>query len=209
MLDLLGFKQTRNPAVFQVHGHNGFAQIALTQEEGNRRGFPGAGGIHHVAFRVTDDDELNAFEQLLKERGLQSSRGFVDRYYFHSLYFREPGGVLFELATDGPGMDRDELPGELGEKLSIPPFLEPKRAEIEANLKPLPPPAYSEKVNRLQSTVRVFMSVDIEGCTGIASFSQCSRPNPAHFDWPFARRMLHHDVNAAHSTRAGQGRPAA
>ena len=61
----------------------------------------------------------------------------IDRYYFRSLYFREPGGVLFEIATDGPGFAVDEPIDQLGEHLSLPPFLEPRRAEIEASLTPL------------------------------------------------------------------------
>jgi glyoxalase family protein len=61
----------------------------------------------------------------------------VDRYYFKSLYFREPGGILFEIATDGPGFDADEPMESLGERLALPPFLEPRRAQIEAGLKPL------------------------------------------------------------------------
>jgi glyoxalase family protein len=61
----------------------------------------------------------------------------IDRYYFRSIYFREPGGVLFEIATDGPGFTADEDLEHLGEKLSLPPFLEPHRKEIEANLKPI------------------------------------------------------------------------
>jgi glyoxalase family protein len=63
--------------------------------------------------------------------------GWVDRYWFRSIYFREPGGVLFEIATDGPGFAVDEDPATLGEKTVLPPFLEPYRAQIEAGLKPL------------------------------------------------------------------------
>ena len=65
--------------------------------------------------------------------------GPVDRYYFRSLYFREPNGILFEIATDGPGFTADEPLETLGERLALPPFLEPRRAEIEAGLKPLRP----------------------------------------------------------------------
>jgi glyoxalase family protein len=65
------------------------------------------------------------------------SSGEVERYYFRSLYFREPGGVLFEIATDGPGFGVDEPMETLGERLALPPFLEPRRAAIEAGLKPL------------------------------------------------------------------------
>ncbi len=72
----------------------------------------------------------------LNEIGIHNS-GEVDRFYFRSLYFREPNGILFEIATDGPGFHADEPMESLGEKLALPPFLEPRRAEIEAGLKPL------------------------------------------------------------------------
>ena len=70
-------------------------------------------------------------------RSASVNSGEIDRYYFRSLYFREPNGILFELATDGPGFATDEPMETLGEKLALPPFLEGRRAEIEANLKPL------------------------------------------------------------------------
>ena len=96
----------------------------------------GAGGVHHVAFRTPDDEGYHAWNDRLNRFGLRSS-GEVDRYYFRSLYFREPNGVLFEIATDGPGFASDEPMERLGERLALPPFLEPRRAEIEAGLKPL------------------------------------------------------------------------
>ncbi|HEX6011305.1 MAG TPA: ring-cleaving dioxygenase [Geminicoccaceae bacterium] len=96
----------------------------------------GAGGAHHVAFRTPDAERLHAWIRRLGDLGIGNS-GEVDRYYFRSLYFREPSGVLFEIATDGPGFAVDEPPESLGERLSLPPFLEPHRASIEANLKPL------------------------------------------------------------------------
>ncbi len=96
---------------------------------------PGAGGVHHVAFRIRDED-VHAWDEHLKNLGLATS-GEVERYYFRSIYYREPNGVLLELATDGPGFTADEPLGSLGEKLSLPPFLEGRRADIEANLKPL------------------------------------------------------------------------
>lgn len=97
---------------------------------------PGAGGVHHVAFRVPDAD-YEAWADRLRSLRLPSS-GPVDRFYFRSLYFREPGGILFEIATDGPGFASDtETVETLGQSLALPPFLEPRRAEIEARLKPL------------------------------------------------------------------------
>ncbi len=97
---------------------------------------PGAGGVHHVAFRTPDEETYAAWIAHLKARRVPSS-GPVDRFYFRSLYFREPNGILFEIATDGPGFASDEPVETLGEKLSLPPFLEARRAAIEANLKPL------------------------------------------------------------------------
>ncbi|MDX1610305.1 MAG: ring-cleaving dioxygenase [Halofilum sp. (in: g-proteobacteria)] len=96
---------------------------------------PGAGGVHHVAFRIADDDYEQWARQLAPLPLPQS--GPVDRFYFRSLYFREPNGILFELATESPGFTADEPLESLGEKLSLPPFLEPRRATIEARLKPL------------------------------------------------------------------------
>lgn len=96
---------------------------------------PGAGGVHHVAFRVPDD-AYDAWAARLGRVGVPNS-GPVDRYWFRSLYFREPNGVLFELASDGPGFAVDEDPAHLGESVVLPPFLEPQRERIVANLKPL------------------------------------------------------------------------
>ena len=96
---------------------------------------PGAGSVHHVAFRIPDAD-YKAWAERLETVRLPSS-GPVDRFYFRSLYFREPGGILFEIATDGPGFAADEPTESLGERLALPPFLESRRREIEAGLKPL------------------------------------------------------------------------
>jgi glyoxalase family protein len=95
----------------------------------------GAGAVHHVAFRTPDAD-YEAWADRLNQVRLPSS-GPVDRFYFRSLYFREPNGILFEIATDGPGFATDESLDALGEKLSLPPFLEGRRKQIEANLKSL------------------------------------------------------------------------
>ncbi|MBV8849993.1 MAG: ring-cleaving dioxygenase [Methylobacteriaceae bacterium] len=96
----------------------------------------GAGAVHHVAFRTPDETSYRAWNARLQELRIPSS-GPVDRFYFKSLYFREPNGILFEIATDGPGFATDEPLESLGEKLSLPPFLESRRAQIEAGLKPL------------------------------------------------------------------------
>jgi glyoxalase family protein len=96
----------------------------------------GAGGVHHVAFRTPTIEEYHAWRARLDELQIPNS-GEVDRYYFHSLYFREPNGVLFEIATDGPGFAVDENPATLGEHVALPPFLEPRREEILAGLEPI------------------------------------------------------------------------
>ena len=96
----------------------------------------GAGGVHHVAFRTPDKEQFDAWVARTAEFGVRTS-GEVERFYFRSLYFREPNGILFEIATDGPGFTADEPLESLGERLSLPPFLEGQRAEIEAGLKPL------------------------------------------------------------------------
>lgn len=84
----------------------------------------GAGGVHHVAFRTPDEDAYRAWIDRMKSFRIPNS-GPVDRFWFRSLYFREPNGVLFEIATDGPGFAVDENPDTLGEKVVLPPFLEP------------------------------------------------------------------------------------
>lgn len=95
----------------------------------------GAGGVHHVAFRTPDAD-YDAWADRLNELHVPNS-GPVDRFWFRSLYLREPNGVLFEIATDGPGFGVDENEATLGEKVVLPPFLESHRAQIVANLKPI------------------------------------------------------------------------
>lgn len=111
------------------------AELHVAVEPDLPKAQSGAGGVHHVAFRIPDD-AYQAWTERLATARLPSS-GPVDRFYFRSLYFREPNGILFELATDGPGFAVDEPPERLGESLSLPPFLEPQRAAIEAKLEPL------------------------------------------------------------------------
>ena len=95
----------------------------------------GAGGVHHVAFR-SEDADYDAWAERLNAAGVPNS-GKVDRYWFRSLYFREPNGILFEIATEGPGFGVDEDLATLGEKVVLAPFLEPRRAEIVGALKPI------------------------------------------------------------------------
>ena len=96
----------------------------------------GAGGVHHVAFRTPDEAQYHAWTRRLGEAGVPNS-GEIDRFWFRSLYFREPNGILFEIATDGPGFAVDEDPETLGEKVVLPPFLEHRREEILRGLKPI------------------------------------------------------------------------
>ena len=121
--------------VFEMGEGGPHAELHVAEQPGIPAVQPGAGGVHHVAFR-TPDGEYEAWAERLNTLRIPNS-GEVDRYYFRSLYFREPNGVLFEIATDGPGFAVDEPLDQLGEKLVLPPFLEERRAEIEASLKPL------------------------------------------------------------------------
>ena len=96
----------------------------------------GRGGVHHIAFRVPTFEEHEKWTTYLNEQGLHATP-VIDRFYFKSIYFREPGGVLYELATDGPGFASDESIETMGTHLALPPFLESQREQIEANLAPL------------------------------------------------------------------------
>ncbi len=112
------------------------AFVDVLNDPDANRGVEGVGTVHHVAFRVPDDETQHAWRETLSERGLRVTPR-KDRQYFRSIYVREPGGVLFELATDGPGFDRDEPIEELGTKLKLPPWLEEDRESIERQLPPL------------------------------------------------------------------------
>jgi glyoxalase family protein len=100
------------------------------------RGVGGAGTVHHIAWTAEDED-IEAWDARYASAGRHTS-GLVDRFYFRSVYSREPSGVLFEIATRGPGFAADEAPGEIGRTLSLPPKLEHLREQIEASLTPLP-----------------------------------------------------------------------
>jgi glyoxalase family protein len=100
------------------------------------RAHPGGGGVHHVAFRTPTYEQYDEWAKRLNALRIPNS-GKIDRFYFRSLYFREPNGILFEIASDGPGFTSDEPLEHLGERLSLPPFLEGRRASIEAGLRAL------------------------------------------------------------------------
>lgn len=121
--------------VYQMGGEGPAAELHVAVRPNLAPAHPGSGGVHHVAFRSPDKD-YNAWAAQLKDMRIPNS-GKVDRFWFHSLYFREPNGILFEIATDGPGFAVDEPLDKLGETLVLPPFLEDQRVRIEAGLKKL------------------------------------------------------------------------
>lgn len=135
---LMGARRVGDEDRFELRGAQRGGWIAFDPAPAER-GRQSAGIVHHVAWGTRDAD-LQAWIDRVAAAGIPSS-GYVDRHYFHSLYFREPGGVLYELATEEPGFLVDGLPvDELGTRIILPPFLEGRRAEIEARLTPLPDP---------------------------------------------------------------------
>lgn len=130
-----GSLKDRTVHVFSMGEGGPAAELHVMIEPELRRAQLGAGGVHHVAFRVPTFEEYDQWNDRLRQYNQRSS-GPVNRFYFRSLYFREPSGILFELATDGPGFAADEAMETLGEKLALPPFLEGQRESIEAGLKP-------------------------------------------------------------------------
>ena len=141
--ELLGFELVRSyectareTNVYRCGSDPGAArEIHVVAEPDAPPARQGAGGVHHLALRTTQSD-YDAWARHLAESGIPNS-GPVDRFWFRSLYFRDPNGILFEIATDEPGFATDEPADKLGDTLSLPPFLEPRRREIEAGLKPL------------------------------------------------------------------------
>jgi len=112
------------------------SEIWLLEQSHLRRARLGAGGTHHVAFRVKDTEIQKKWRSRISQAGLRVTP-LIDRFWFRSIYFRVSNGILFEIATDGPGFAIDEAPDNLGEKLVLPPFLEARRQEIEADLTPI------------------------------------------------------------------------
>lgn len=146
LTEVLGFRQadgypsSENPtqtiAVFETGPGGPGTEVHVMERPQMRPGRVGIGGVHHVAFRAPNDEEHRAWRDRIAGSGVPITN-VIDRYYFKSLYFREPGRILYEIATDGPGFAMDEDAEHLGENLVLPPFLEPRRAEIEAGLRPL------------------------------------------------------------------------
>lgn len=143
LTEVLGFRQAGEYSrdgdrvvVFEVGPGGPGAEVLVVESPGAPWAHLGRGGVHHVAFRTPDDEEHAAWRERIRAAGLGVTPQ-INRFYFRSIYFREPGGVLFEIATDGPGFTADEDAAHLGERLSLPPFLEPRREEIEARLEPI------------------------------------------------------------------------
>ncbi len=147
LTEAMGFRQTgvytlagefpRERTVFTTGAGGLGAEVHIEVRPDLPRGRAGRGGVHHVAFRTPNEIEHERWHDRLADAGI-SVTPVIDRFYFKSIYFHEPGGALFEIATDEPGFTADEPLEHLGEQLALPPFLEPHRARIEAGLKPIP-----------------------------------------------------------------------
>ena len=134
----MGFKRIAeegNRVRYSADGHALGNHIDLLVDPAAKYGRSGAGSVHHIAFRATDDAAQKEWRAEIAKH--LSVTPVLDRTYFHSIYFREPGGVLFELATDPPGFALDEPVESLGEELRIPQWLEAQRSLIERKLAPI------------------------------------------------------------------------
>jgi glyoxalase family protein len=139
LLEFLGFEligEENSRRRFSVNSKLTSAQLDLIERTDGHFGVNSAGTVHHIAFRCTNDKEQLQWREQLTARGLRVTP-VIDRFYFHSIYFREPGGILFEVATEKPGFTVDEAATDLGESLKLPPQYEEHRAEIERALPPI------------------------------------------------------------------------
>jgi len=139
LVDLLGFRQVDEEEYrFRYEAGKGTAGmiVDVVSRPKAKRGFVSVGTVHHVAFRASDDEHQKDLSQEILKADLNVTP-VINRNYFHSIYFREHGGVLFEVATDQPGFAIDESPEQLGTRLALPPWLENSRTEIEKNLPPV------------------------------------------------------------------------
>ena len=137
--DALGFERLGEEAGWHRFGADGGGSsrwLEVRELPAERRGEWGTGAVHHVAFRVADEEEQLGVRERLLAAGSRPTP-VIDRFWFRSVYFKEPGGVLFEIATEKPGFAVDEDPAHLGERLILPPWFEPQRQQIEAVLPPL------------------------------------------------------------------------
>jgi glyoxalase family protein len=138
--DLIAKEKARRR--FSVNERSTSASVDLVERSDGDFGVNAAGTVHHIAFRCANEDEQLQWRSQLVDLGLQLTP-VIDRQYFHSIYFREPGGILFEIATEGPGFTADEPVEHLGESLQLPPQYESHRAEIERILPPISLPRQS------------------------------------------------------------------
>ena len=139
LLRFLGFEliaEEQSRKRFSVNAKSTSGQVDFVEQSEGQFGVNSAGTLHHVAFRCADEKEQSKWRKQLVDRGLHVTP-VIDRFYFHSIYFREPGGILFEIATEGPGFTVDEPAKYLGETLKLPPQYEEHRAEIERALPPI------------------------------------------------------------------------
>lgn len=139
LTDIFGYKligQDANRYRYATDAVNEAAIVDLVELKDEKRGHVANGIVHHVAFRVKNDEQLLYFREKVANSGLNITP-MIDRNYFHSLYFREPGGVLFEIATDNPGFMVDEKQEDLGKGLKLPAQYENIREDIEAHLVPI------------------------------------------------------------------------
>jgi glyoxalase family protein len=140
LTETLGFRlvaEEQNVSRYEIGAGWPGALITVRSAPEFLRGTIAAGSIHHVAWRVATDAQQLTWREALSSQGVDVTP-ILDRQYFHSIYFREPGGVLFEIATDPPGFTIDEPVERLGSQLKLPPWLEPARSEIERVLPPFP-----------------------------------------------------------------------
>jgi glyoxalase family protein len=141
LTDVFGFSESaREASIIRLSsaGHAAGGIVDIYQAKGFLPGRQGRGSVHHIAFRAADDaEQADMARKLVQSHGLHPTEQ-KDRNYFRSVYFREPGGILFEIATDIPGFAVDEPAASLGEHLKLPDFLEPHRGEIEQALPSLP-----------------------------------------------------------------------
>ena len=140
MTTALGFERLGTDHGFTrygFHDHPGIVDVRAAPDA--RRGAWGVGSVHHLAWAVEDDEHQLRVRAQVEAAGGRATE-VIDRFWFKSVYFKEPGGVLFELATEGPGFAVDEDPAHLGESLVLPPWYEPSRERIEAVLPPLHAP---------------------------------------------------------------------
>jgi glyoxalase family protein len=141
LADTLGFRKLGEEGPWIRYGFDDASGVVDVRESPEaRRGAWGVGAVHHLAWSVSDEAHQLAVRERVERAGARPTP-VIDRFWFRSVYFLEPGGVLFELATEGPGFAVDEDPARLGETLVLPPWLEPSRERIEAALPVLRPPA--------------------------------------------------------------------